>query len=155
MTTKDRIQSLRDKLDRVLLRRGYTHPEVRELVRNQLILTALVLVVTLPFAGISTAAWSLAAGTCIITANFCSLARFGQRITGYANKGEAVAAVLARFYLRLAVSGLVLFACIVWLGAQPLPLLAGITTVVVNFLVWGAWRHAGSKTRQTLTGKEA
>ena len=63
--------------------------------------------------------------------------------------------VLARFYLRLAVSGAALFACIVWFGASPLPLLAGITTVVVNFLVWGAWRHAGSKTHQTLTGKEA
>ena len=67
----------------------------------------------------------------------------------------AVAAVLARFYFRLALSGAALFACIVWFGAAPLPLLAGITTVVVNFLVWGAWRHAGSKTHQTLTGKEA
>ncbi len=149
------IKNLRDRLDRWLFRRGYEHPEVRELVRNQLLLTALVLVATLPFSGVSVAAWSLAAGTVIITANFCSLAKFGQRITGYSNKRDAVAAVLARFYLRLAVSGAALFACIVWFGAAPLPLLAGITTVVVNFLVWGAWRHAGSKTHQTLTGKEA
>ena len=149
------MQNLRDGLDRWLYRRGYVHPEVRELVRNQLLLTALVCVVCLPFAGISVDAWSLAAGTAIITANFCSLAKFGQRITGYANRREAVAAVLARFYFRLALSGAALFACIVWFGAAPLPLLAGITTVVVNFLVWGVWRHAGSKTHQTLTGKEA
>ena len=149
------MKNLRDKLDRWLLRRGYVHPEVRELVRNQLLLTALVLVATLPFAGVSVSAWSLAAGTVIISANFCSLAKFGQRITGYANRREAVAAVLARFYFRLALSGAALFACIVWFGAAPLPLLAGITTVVVNFLVWGVWRHAGSKTHQTLTGKEA
>ena len=149
------MKNLRDKLDRWLLRRGYVHPEVRELVRNQLVLTALVLAVCLPLSGVSTAAWSLAAGTVIISLNFCSLARFGQRITAYENKREAVMAVLARFYLRLAISGAALFACIVWFGALPLPLLAGITTVVVNVLVWGAWRHAGSKTHQTLTGKEA
>ena len=149
------MRNLRDWLDRWLLRRGYVHPEVRQLVRIQFVLTALVLAATLPLAGLSTAAWSLAAGTVIITANFCSLARFGQRITGYENKREAIFLVLARFYLRLAVSGAALFACIVWFGAQPLPLLAGISTVVVNFLVWGAWRHAGSRTHQTLTGKEA
>jgi hypothetical protein len=155
MTMTGMTRNLRDRLDRWLLRRGYVHPEVRELVRNQLLLTALVFVVCLPLSGISVAAWSLAAGTAIVTANFCSLARFGQRITGYENKREAVMAVLARFYLRLAISGGALFACIVWFGAQPLPLLAGISTVVVNFLVWGAWRQAGSKTHQTLTGKEA
>ncbi|EFL50685.1 conserved hypothetical protein [Solidesulfovibrio fructosivorans JJ]] len=149
------VKNLRDRLDRWLLRRGYVHPEVRELVRNQIVLTALVLLVCLPLSGISVAAWSLAAGTVIISLNFCSLARFGQRITGYGNKREAVLAVLVRFYLRLAISGAALFACIVWFGAMPLPLLAGITTVVVNFLVWGAWRYAGSRTRQTLTGKEA
>ncbi|UJX43135.1 ATP synthase subunit I [Desulfovibrio sp. JY] len=149
------LKNLRDRLDRWLLRRGYVHPEVRELVRNQIVLTALVLLVCLPLSGVSVAAWSLAAGTVIISLNFCSLARFGQRITGYGNKREAVLAVLARFYLRLAISGAALFACIVWFGAMPLPLLAGITTVVVNFLVWGAWRYAGSRTRQTLTGKEA
>ena len=149
------MRNLRDGLDRWLYRRGYVHPEVRELVRNQLVLTALICVVCLPFAGISVDAWSLAAGTAIITANFCSLAKFGQRITGFGNKHEAIAAVLARFYFRLALTGLVLFGLIVWFGATPLPLLAGIATVVVNFIVWGVARHAGSKTHQTLTGKEA
>ena len=149
------MQNLRDGLDRWLYRRGYVHPEVRELVRNQLVLTALVCVACLPFAGVSVTAWSFAAGTAIITANFCSLAKFGQRITGFGNKREAIAAVLARFYFRLALTGLVLFGLIVWFGATPLPLLAGIATVVVNFIVWGVARHAGSKTHQTLTGKEA
>ena len=149
------IRNSRDRLDRWLLRRGYFHPEVRELVRNQLVLTVLVLAVCLPLSGVSVAAWSLAAGTVIISANFCSLAKFGQRITGFGNKREAIAAVLARFYFRLALTGLVLFGLIVWFGATPLPLLAGIATVVVNFIVWGVARHAGSKTHQTLTGKEA
>jgi hypothetical protein len=149
------IRNLRDGLDRWLYRRGYEHPEVRELVRNQLVLTALVCAACLPFAGVSVAAWSFAAGAAIITVNFCSLAKFGQRITGFGNKHEAIAAVLARFYIRLALTGVVLFGLIVWFGALPLPLLAGISTVVVNFIVWGVARHAGSKTHQTLTGKEA
>ena len=60
------MRNLRDGLDRWLYRRGYVHSEVRELVRNQLVLTALICVVCLPFAGISVDAWSLAAGTAII-----------------------------------------------------------------------------------------
>ena len=56
-------QNLRDGLDRWLYRRGYVHPEVRELVRNQLLLTALVCVVCLPFAGISVAAGNARAMT--------------------------------------------------------------------------------------------
>jgi len=150
-----RMRNLKDGLERWLFRRGYVHPEVRELVRNQVVLTAVVCLACLPFAGVSTAAWSLAAGTAIISLNFCSLAKFGQQITGYGNKRDAIAAVLARFYFRLALTGGVLFGLIVWFGASPLPLLAGISTVVVNFLVWGVARHAGSKTHQTLTGKEA
>ena len=148
-------QNLRDALDRWKYRRAYLHPDVRQHVRNPLLLTALICVACLPFAGVSVDAWSFAAGTAIITANFCSLAKFGQRITGFGNKREAIAAVLARFYFRLALTGLVLFGLIVWFGATPLPLLAGIATVVVNFIVWGVARHAGSKTHQTLTGKEA
>jgi hypothetical protein len=148
-------RNLRDRLDRWLLARGYVHPEVRELVRGQIVLTGLVLAGCALLVPFWVGAWSLAVGTVLITFNFCSLARFGQRITGYANRREAVAAVLARFYLRLAVTGLVLFVCIAWLGAKPLPLLAGISTVVGNFLVWGALRHGGSKAHQTFTGKEA
>lgn len=148
------MRNLRDRLDGWLLRRGYDHPEVRELVRNQLVLTGLIVVVCLPLSAVWAGAWSLAAGTGIVTANFTSLARFGQRITGF-GKREAVAAVLVRFYVRLALTGAALFVCIAWLGARPIPLLAGIVTVGANFLIWGALRHAGSRTHQTLTGKEA
>jgi hypothetical protein len=148
-------RNMLDRLEGWLLRRGYTHPEVRELVRNQFVLTGLVVAVCAGLWPVWDGAWALAVGTVLVTFNFCSLARFGQRITGYANRREAVAAVLVRFYLRLAVTGFVLFVCIAWLGAKPLPLLAGISTVVGNFLVWGALRHGGSKAHQTFTGKEA
>lgn len=149
------MRNMRDGLEAWLLRRGYDHPEVRELVRNQFLLTALVVAGCAVLFPVWDGAWALAVGTVLVTLNFCSLARFGQRVTGYANRREAVAAVLARFYLRLAATGLVLFVCIAWLGAKPLPLLAGISTVVGNFVVWGALRHGGSKAHQTFTGKEA
>ena len=155
MITAGMTRKYRDRLDRWLLARGYDHPEVRELVRGQLMLTALVLAGCAPLFPLWDGAWALAVGAVLVALNFCSLAKFGQRVTGFTDRREAVTAVLARFYLRLAISGAALFACIVWFGALPLPLLAGITTVVVNFLVWGAWRYAGSRTRQTFTGKEA
>ena len=109
-------RNMLDRLEGWLLRRGYTHPEVRELVRNQFVLTGLVVIVCALLTPLWDGAWALAVGTVLVTFNFCSLARFGQRITGYANRREAVAAVLVRFYLRLAVTGFVLFVCIAWAG---------------------------------------
>ena len=155
MITAAMTRKGRDRLDRWLLARGYTHPDVRELVRGQLVLTALVLAGCAPFVPLWDGAWALAVGAVLVTLNFCSLAKFGQRVTGYADRREAVTAVLVRFYLRLFVTGAVLFVCIAWLGARPVPLLAGVSTVVVNFLVWGALRHGDAKAHQTFTGKEA
>jgi hypothetical protein len=155
MTKAEMTRNLRDRLDRWLLTRGYVHPEVRELVRGQILLTGLVAAGCALLFPFWDGAWALAVGTVLVTFNFSSLARFGQRITAYANRHEAVAAVLARFYLRLAATGVVLFICIAWLGARPIPLLAGVSTVVVNFLVWGALRQGGAKAHQTFTGKEA
>lgn len=155
MITAGMTRKYRDRLDRWLFARGYDHPEVRELVRGQLVVTALVVAGCAPLFAFWEGAWALAVGTLLVTLNFCSLAKFGQRVTGYADRREAVTAVLARFYLRLFVTGAVLYVCIAWLGARPVPLLAGVSTVVVNFLVWGALRHGGAKAHQTFTGKEA
>jgi len=146
---------LRDGLDGWLWRRGYDHPEVRELVRWQVLLAALITVVCLPLSLLWPGAWSLLAGTGIISANFCSLARFGQRVVGKRNTRTAIAGMVFGFYLRLILTGAALYACIVWLEARPMPLLIGISTVVVNIIIWGVARYAQTRARQTLTGKEA
>jgi len=149
------LRRMRDRLDGWLWRRGYDHPAVRELVRWQIVLTGLIAVVCLPLAAVWAGAWSLVAGTVIVAVNFSSLARFGQHLAGRTFTRMAMASLLFGFYFRLALTGVALYACIAWFGARPLPLLVGTSTVVLNIVAWGVVRHADTRARQTLTGKEA
>ncbi len=136
-----------ERVDAFFHRRGFTHPDVRELARNQAVIVLIALLCCAPFAAFSTWAWSFAAGASLISLNFWSLARFGQRVAGYESKKEAVLVVLFRFYLRLGLTGLALYALIVWAGASATALLAGLSILVVNFLFWGISRMS-PKTRE-------
>jgi len=136
-----------ERLDAFFHRRGFIHPDVRELARNQAIIALVAILCCAPFAAFSAWAWSFAAGATLISLNFWSLARFGQRVAGYESKKEAVLVVLLRFYLRLGLTGAALYALIVWAGASATALLAGLSILVVNFLFWGISRMS-LKTRE-------
>lgn len=136
-----------ENLDAYFHRRGFIHPDVRELARNQAILLFGVTLCCLPFAMFYAWAWSFAAGAILITLNFWSLARFGQRIVVYESRKEAVLVVLFRFYFRLGLTGAALYALIVWAGANVMALLAGLSILVVNFLFWGVSKMS-LKTRE-------
>jgi len=136
-----------ENLDAYFHRRGFVHPDVRELARNQAILVFGVTLCCLPVALFYAWAWSFVAGAILISLNFWSLARFGQRIVGYESRKEAVLVVLFRFYFRLGLTGAALYALIVWAGANVMALLAGLSILVVNFLFWGLSRMS-LKTRE-------
>ncbi len=138
MTT---IKKTFDALDGALYRRGYVHPDVRALVRNQVVLATGCALLCIPFLASGAWAWSFPAGALLITLNFMSLARFGQQVTGL-GKTEAVLSVLFRFYLRLGLTGAVLYVLIVFAHAQVFALLAGLSTLVVNLLFRGLSRLA-------------
>lgn len=149
------MHNMRDRLDGWLWRLGYDHPEIRELVRWTVVMAALIVVCSVPLSLFWQGAWSLVAGTVIITANFCSMAKFGQHIADRTFTAKIVISLLFGFYLRLALTGAALYACIAWFDARPLPLVAGTTTVVGIIVIWGLVRYADTRARQTLRGKEA
>jgi hypothetical protein len=153
MMTRDR--AFFAAFDRLLARRGFVNPDIRMMVRNQILLAGASTLFCLAVLGFSTWAWSYGAGAVLVTLNFWSLAGFGSRITSQPNRTEAVLAALTRFYLRLGLTGAVLYALIVWAGARPVALLVGVSIIVVNFLCWGAARVAASGTREASNGKEA
>ncbi len=127
---------MNQKIESFLHRRGFTHPDVRSLVRNQLYLTAgTCLLAALLSIGFAQWALGLAAGAVLITFNFWSLAKFGQHLA-YMRKG-AVVSLLVRFYGRLILSGLAIYGLIVWGQCSIYALLAGLSTVVVNAIFWG------------------
>ncbi|SKA97119.1 ATP synthase I chain [Paucidesulfovibrio gracilis DSM 16080] len=123
------------KLEAMLYKRGFTHPQVRAMVRNQLVLATLSILTVNGLTLFSVWGWSFAAGCLLMTVNFWWMAKAGQKLVS-AQKG-AVTALLILFYGRMALTGLALFALIAWLDASVSGLLVGLSTVVVNAITWG------------------
>lgn len=122
-------------IDRWLYAKGFTQPEVRRLMRGQLLIaffgSCAAVLVTLG------SAWGLAfaAGAGLITANFWVLARVAPDLM-HSHKGAAVVAQMFLFYIRLALTGLALYVLIAWLRAPVTGLLFGLSTVLGNAVVW-------------------
>lgn len=126
------------RIERFLHRRGFAHPDVRRLVAYQVFLAGASSIVALAATGFSVWGLSFAAGALLITINFWALAKVAQQLV-YVQKG-AVTALLLVFYFRLILTGLALFALIVWLRSPMTALLAGVSTVAVSGLWFGLSR---------------
>ena len=74
------------------------------------------------------------AGACLATVNFYFLAKLVPRLIGQQKGG--VFALLCGFYLRLLGTVLVLFLVIVMAGLSPIGVVAGLSTLIVTFVVW-------------------
>lgn len=124
------------KIETWLYRLGFTQVQVRRLVRNQILLAGGWSLALLAGTALSSFAWSFAAGALVITLSFMALARVAQALVFY-RKG-AVFSLLVIFYGKLILAGLALFALIAWAEASIPGLLLGLSTAVVNAIVWGA-----------------
>ena len=133
-------------LDGWLFRRGFAGREVRGLMRAQICAAVLASAACLAVTGFGLWGLSFAAGAVLITLNFWSLAKFGQGVV-FVRRG-AVVALLLRFYLRLAATGVALFALIAYAGAPAAPLLAGISTAVAAMVWWGMARTMRTQVKE-------
>lgn len=133
------------KVEVFLARRGFLLEEARALVRNQIYLAGLALL-CMVFSGMHPWASAMFAGTVLISVNFWFLAKGLQ---GIVHAGEsAVALSLVRFFVRMILTGAILFGLIVW-GGLPVPaLLAGLSTVLINNLCWGIFRFQRQKVKE-------
>jgi len=104
------------------------------LVRNQLYLSGLGIV--LGFLSWQYGGRDLNIGIVLGTLNFYFLAKFVQEVI-YVQRG-ALAALLFHFYLRLLGTGVALFYVIVYLKANIIALLCGLSLVVINVMWYGA-----------------
>ncbi|MDK2955173.1 MAG: hypothetical protein PWQ57_669 [Desulfovibrionales bacterium] len=124
------------RLDKALYRRGFRLEAIRQLVRNQILLALLSALAFFAAAGISKASLGFFAGAAIVTLNFYALALVAPGLVHLA-KG-AVAPLLFQFYGRLILTGILLYLLIAWLHVSIIALLAGLSTVMVNALLWAA-----------------
>ncbi len=121
-------------VENFLYRRGFVLPRVRLMVRNQLYLSFVGLTVFIVFFPVS---WIIGFGIGAVVGsfNFYFLARLAQELV-YIPKGSTVP-LLFSFYLRLILTGLVLYAAIVYLSANVLALLMGLSVILLNVLIFG------------------
>ena len=103
---------------------------VRTLRRNNYVLFGLMVVLSLVLMSLKFS-WSVAAGGLIVLINFQLLSRTVSRVMtpGYARPRRTV---LVRYYIRLFLTGAIIFGLVMSRLVDPLGLLAGLSVVVLN-----------------------
>lgn len=126
---------LNRKIEDFLLNRGIVLHPVRQLIRNQIYLSVLGTVIVL-FSFSSPVFMGFFIGAVVGTLNFYVIAKLIQELV-HVKKGATVP-LLFSFYVRLGLTGLVLYFAIVYLQANVFSLLIGLSVVLLNVLIFGA-----------------
>lgn len=123
------------KIDAWLHGRGFTQPEVRKLMRNQMLVAAAGSLAACLLTGFANWGFSFAAGALIISMNFWWLSKAAQELVQV--KSGAVFTLLTLFYGRLILTAAAIAGLVAWLGCSVFGILAGLSTVVANAVLYG------------------
>lgn len=121
-------------MDHLLERHGLEHPEIRWMVQFQFCL-ALAGTALCGLGGFFEALPAFAVGAGLATFNFFVLARMVPKLVQMRKGGTF--SLLCSFYLRLVLTAVVLVLGIVVADFSVVVLLAGLSTVLLTFVVWG------------------
>lgn len=139
---------IRHAVDQALWRRGLREPTVRGVVRRGVLLTAGALAAGAPLAFKTPLLFWFGVGSLLAVGNFYALARRIGRLLPAGWSSSSLAALLLHTNARLLLTGFLLYICIIWCGASPFALLAGLTVVVIDVTLAGLWNSTpGSRSR--------
>ena len=136
------LGKVKKKIERSLYRRGYHESEVRKLVLRQI----LILLASVPAVILGSFGQDFFFGVALGTLNFLCLARIAQEVV-HLQRG-AVAVQLFSFYGRLALTALAFYLLIVFKESSVAWLLAGVSTVLINILLWGMIQFLGKTSKE-------
>jgi len=128
------LKTLVQRIDAMLFRRGFALADARRLMRNQILLSAGCTVAAVLGTGFSNWGLSFAAGALIIGFNFWWLSKAAQELVRV--RHGAMFTLLTLFYGRLALTAVAIAGLVAWAGASVYGLLAGLSTVLANAVVW-------------------
>lgn len=142
------MQNFIHEIEKALFRRGIVSETVRQVMLVQILICAACLVIglaCLPFT-----AWPLffGMGGVMITVNFYFMSRLVSRLVGLEFNGRILAALLFSLFGRLLLTALVLFVFVYWWKIPVVPLVAGLSTVVVTIAILGAVQAFGHKVKE-------
>jgi len=130
------------KIEKWLYHRGFQVPEVRRLAANQICITMISIFAM--FFGAAGVDFFL--GVFLGSINFLALAKVIQELV-YLQKG-AVGINLLSFYGRLIFTAIFFYVLIVIKEASVISLLLGVSTVLVNILLWGLVHCLGKTSKE-------
>ncbi|MFZ5427913.1 MAG: ATP synthase subunit I [Thermodesulfobacteriota bacterium] len=133
---------MREHLDKLLAKAGFHHPDGRALMRDQIVMAFVTSLTALSLSRLEPWGVAYSCGALLITVNFWWMVRFAQGLLS--STAGAVGGAFFRFFVRLGITGAGLYAMIVAAGWPVWAILAGMSTVMVTILVWGALKRAGS-----------
>ena len=124
-------------VEKRLFARGFRTAGVRRILAGQLLLAAVFLGAGLSLLWLSAWPMAFALGALLAAQNLWWLARSTQWCLGRAfTPGLALVHYLL-FLGRFALTGVALYVLLIWLRTPVIPLLAGLSTVVVSLMAWG------------------
>lgn len=139
---------LRHALEKLLRNRGFTSPDSRRIIANQLLLTAASLAVGAGAAWFSLWPLAFGIGAALASANLWWIARGAQWCVAQQFSPALALVYFGSFLLRFAGTGLALYLLLAWLQFPLVPLLAGLFSVVVYLSVMGFSRIAGNSCKE-------
>lgn len=135
-------KNMRRQIERRLYDWGFHVPEVRGLALRQIYM----LMATVPCALMGKTGLDIAVGVLLGTMNFLALGKIVQELI-FMQKG-AVLIQLFSFYGRLVLTALAFYLLIAFTGASAIMLLLGMSTVVLNILLWGMAQFLGKTSKE-------
>ena len=135
-------KNMRRQIERRLYDWGFHVPEVRGLALRQIYM----LMATVPCALMGKTGLDIAVGVLLGTMNFLALSKIVQELI-FMQKG-AVLIQLFSFYGRLVLTALAFYLLIAFTGASAIMLLLGMSTVVLNILLWGMAQFLGKTSKE-------
>jgi len=141
------ITALIRRLDALLRQLGFHRPEVRLVMRNELLFSVSLLMLGLCLLPLTSWLLWFATGALLIAWNFYGLARFIQGLSLTAYSQAMLIGMLLRSNLRLVFSALFLYGILVWLEASVWAVVGGITGAMGLLAATSAW-SAGQRNRQ-------
>ncbi len=142
------LRKLGERIERRLYAKGFRQPEIRAILRMQILLCgASTLAGVL---AIQASLWPIgfAVGVNLATYSVFSLARFLQRAILQGFSRQMLTELLLRFYGRLFVVGIILYGLMTMSDVPSSALVAGLATCMATMLVGILFRRAERKIKE-------
>lgn len=141
-------RKLRHAIERMLYQKGLVHAPTRIMLTRQCLISMASLLAGL--LGGWAHPWLLhfAIGAGLMTVNFYFMALFVQKLAAVGYSRAVLASMLARFYGRLLLTGVLLAVLLVWGQISLAALLAGLSTVVATIIIWGVEHYLAQHSKE-------